>query len=116
MKNQMEIVFTDRRQVRKGSPYRVCRLRLAGRGWPDLDRGRYQDIQAWSDDRSRLALAQWKPLGQAPGFVVVVADRARNGVYRSMRMRGCCQSIRFLGKGQVVALSSTGVIHSFVVP
>ena len=58
MKNKkLKIRFINRQEIRMGSPYRCCGIRLYGAWIPDIPIDEnYQDIKAWSDDGKYLAL------------------------------------------------------------
>ncbi len=84
-------------EIRMGSPYSTCRVRLTGEWVPELpgQGDDFQNLKAWSPDRRFLALVRWATGSNLPGFKVVIISLESRSVTQSRRRKGCCQSIRW---------------------
>lgn len=76
-----------------GSPYKTCKLYLAGEWVPELEQGGWLAVQAHSPDGRYLALARWDTAENTPGFRVVLIDEKQKTAEVSQRIPGCCESI-----------------------
>lgn len=80
-------------EVRMGSPFMTCSVRLQ-LGWvPGLPASDFQDVCAESPDGRHIALVHWLSPGNQPGFVVYTIDTVARSVSVSERQIGCCERL-----------------------
>jgi len=93
----IRVKFVDAVEIRMGSPYSICKVRLTGKWVPKLpgDGDDYQNLRAWSSDGGSLALIRWDHRGNDPGFRVVIVAVAQQRVRMSARVKGCCESLEW---------------------
>lgn len=86
--------FDDCAEIRMGSPFRLCRLRLEGSWIPPVpkDQG-WQNLSATSPDGRFVALIRWDIVANDPGFRVLDVDCSDRKVRTSERIHGCCESL-----------------------
>ena len=86
--------FDDCIEIRMGSRFRICRLRLEGSWIPPVpnDDG-WQNLSATSPDGRFVALVRWDTGGNEPGFQILTVDCRDRTVQTSDRIPGCCQSV-----------------------
>jgi hypothetical protein len=89
-----KVQFFDRREVRMGAPFNVCRVQLSGKWVPSLpENGEgFQDQHAWSPEGKQLALVRWG-LSDDPGFYILIVSFTRKRVTRLGRIKGCCAGL-----------------------
>lgn len=88
-----EVDFLDCGEIRMGSPYNECRIRLT-LGWqPPIPTSGFQDLCAASPDGRYLALVRWDTPNNEPGFIVFTLDNEEQTVSYSPRQRGCCDKL-----------------------
>jgi hypothetical protein len=97
----IRVRFLGATEIRMGSPFRVCRIRLTGTWLPELPVTDWQDVAARRDDGKALALVRWDTSGNVPGFHIVVLDAARRRVRTSRRIFGCCSGLRWVGRTRI---------------
>ena len=85
--------FSDCFEVRMGSPFQMCRLRLEGEWTPNLDELGWLPLCSHSPDGRYLGLVEWDTAKNVPRFRVVVVDMKLKTVERSESISGCCESI-----------------------
>jgi hypothetical protein len=86
--------FDDCAEIRMGSPFRLCRLRLDG-AWIPLvpnDQG-WQNLSAASPNGRFVALVRWDVVGNEPGFRILTVDCDDRTVQTTERIPGCCESL-----------------------
>ena len=88
-------IFSDCIEIRMGSPYNVCNLKLIGEWIPELPAYQWQDKFAYNDDKSIIALVGWRTDNNTPGFVIVTIDSNTKSVTESERYIGCCARIEW---------------------
>jgi hypothetical protein len=89
----MKVGFYDCMEIRMGSAFQICRLRIRGPWIPRLQED-WQDRVAHSPDGRFTALVAWAiDEKNEPGFRIVVLDEQRQRIIRSRRIRGCCEEI-----------------------
>ena len=111
----LEFRFLNREEVRMGSPYNTCRVRLSGDWVPDLPADDWQDLAAWREDHGALALVRWHTPGNRPGFRVWVLDPARRTAWTSDPVEGACIGLAWQGPSQIrwrTSLDTQGVIDA----
>lgn len=86
--------FDDCAEIRMGSPFRLCRLRLEGAWIPPVpnDLG-WQNLSATSPDDRFVALVRWDHVGNNPGFRILTVDCRDRTVRMTERIPGCCESL-----------------------
>lgn len=92
----IQVQFVDPIEIRMGSPYCVCQVKLSGAWVPELPSRDedFQNIEAWSDDGNYLALVQWRISEQnEPGFRILTIAIKERRLKKSRRIRGCCHSL-----------------------
>lgn len=111
--------FLEPVEIRMGSPYCACRVRLSGRWVPELpDYGEgFQNIKAWSPDGNYLALVQWRiSMQNEPGFRIFTIAIQERRITKSRRIRGCCQSLNWDGGAFTYRAHAVNVGRVSVVP
>jgi hypothetical protein len=84
--------FYNRREIRMGSPFNICDLRLQGDYIPDLSGFEFQDIAISSTNRQIVYLIVWSVTDNKPGFKVLKLDEAEQSMVSSSEIKGfCCQ-------------------------
>lgn len=66
-----EVEFLDCGEIRMGSPYNVCRIRLNLSWQPPVPTSDFQDICATTSDGRYLALVRWDTSNNQPGLGLV---------------------------------------------
>jgi hypothetical protein len=89
---KLTVQFIDCSEVRMGSPYDCCNIKLEGSWIPQLPEGDWQNISASSPDGRFLGLVRWSSPGNQPGFYVFTIDLQDRAVRKSSRIKGCCES------------------------
>jgi len=94
-------IFTEVREIREGSPYKICNLQLKGSGWlPALPARVWQNIFTTDAERRYLALVAWDiDKENNPGFNIFVIDAEEKTVNESPRYCGCCSSLAWSAIG-----------------
>jgi hypothetical protein len=87
------VEFVNCSEIRMGSPFVTCGVRLHLDWAPDLPTTGYQDLSAQSPDGRYLALVQWHVRANEPGFVVHTVDTVRHTVSASEPQEGCCERL-----------------------
>jgi len=86
--------FDDCTEIRMGSPFRLCRLRLDGSWIPPVpnDLG-WQNLSATSPNGRFVALVRWDHVANNPGFRILTVDCRDHTVQTTERTPGCCESL-----------------------
>ena len=82
------VTFLNCSEVRMGSPYQVCDIRLQLDWKPDLPGSGFQDLSVESPDGRYLSLVEWHIVDNAPAFVVHTLDTVAHTVRSSPAVRG----------------------------
>ncbi len=98
----LQVAFFNRREIRMGSPYNVCGIRLYGSWVPELPEADWQDIRAYRPDRKVVALVRWDVPGNVPGFRLWILDTIDEMVETSERFPGCCTSLEWKSEEEIV--------------
>src|SRR6266702_8812789 len=85
--------FSHCHEIRMGSPFQICRLRLTGDWTPILEECGWLPLYCRSSDGRYWGLVEWDTAGNMPGFRVVLIDENRKSVDSSRRILGCCESL-----------------------
>ena len=96
MKQSLEIQFINKREIRMGAEFNICKLNIIGKVKPNLSGDDFQDILCWSLDFNFLALVRWNINNNNPGFNVYIINCKQNDVKKSDRIEGCCESIEWV--------------------
>ncbi len=93
----IRVRFIDKMEVRMGSPYAICRVSLSGTWIPELPNNGegFQDVKAWSQDKTTLGLIQWQVNSNEPGFRILSISVQEKQVLTSQRISGCCCSFEW---------------------
>jgi len=90
---KLRVRFEGFEEVRAGSLYQTCKLRLDGDWTPALPADGWIRISAFSPDRRFTGLAHWETRDNAPGFRIVTIDCVERSYEISDRTDGFCQSL-----------------------
>lgn len=93
VKKGLRVRFRNVREIRMGSPYRVCAIAFEGDWIPPLPADDWQDLRAASPDGRHLALVRWNTEGNVPGFHVVRIDTKMRTFHKTRRILGLCKRI-----------------------
>lgn len=93
-----KVEFFDRSEIRMGSPFNICQLRLQLAWSPQLPDGGWQDLWAESPDGRFVALILWHVPENRPGFIVYTLDNLEHTVTRSAPQSGCCEKVWWDGQ------------------
>jgi len=93
MSRALRVTFRNVREIRMGSPYSVCEIRLNGEWVPPLPVTDWQNIKAASPDNRYVALVRWNAAGNQPGFHVVRIDTKARKYHKTKRIAGLCRRI-----------------------
>jgi hypothetical protein len=86
--------FDDCEEVRMGSRFQACRLRLEGSWIPPVPNDEdWQNLSATSPDGRFVALVRWDVGGNEPGFRILTVDCRDRAVQTTERILGCCESV-----------------------
>jgi hypothetical protein len=90
----LQVYFDDCAEIRMGSPFRLCRLRLDGPWIPPVpnDEG-WQNLTASSPNGRFVGLVRWDIVANDPGFRILTVDCRDRTVQTSERGDGCCESL-----------------------
>lgn len=91
----LKVRFSKKEEIRMGSPYNVCRVRITGDWVPDLPETDWQDIRAFRPDGTAVALVRWDTPGNVPGFRLWIVDAEARTVETSPRFPGCCEKLEW---------------------
>ncbi len=93
----LKVEFYDCSEIRMGSPYQICSLRVGG-GWlAKLGDRPWQNKVAHSADGRIVALVYWDIVRNEPGFRVLAINTQSGQITESGRVAGCCDSISWDG-------------------
>jgi len=90
---KLRVRFEGCEEIRMGSPYHACTLRLDGEWTPALPADGWIRISAFSPDRRFTGLAHWDSRDNAPGFRIFTIDCVERNYELSDRIDGYCQSL-----------------------
>src|SRR5687768_7201476 len=71
-KPPFQVKFIDPQEVRMGSPYNLCSIKILGNDKIKLENNAWQDKLAWSKDFQYLVLIKWNFTKNEPGFHFVI--------------------------------------------
>ena len=89
----LRVRFEGCEEIRVGSPYHSCKLRLDGEWAPLLPADGWIRVSAFSPDRRFTGLAHWDTRDTAPGFRIFTIDSGERAYEMSDRFDGYCQSL-----------------------
>lgn len=100
--------FLNAMEIRMGSPFQVCDIKLNGSWVPQLPERNWQDISAASPNGRFLALVA-RDIGDenVPAFRIVLIDKKERRLSQSERIAGCCQSITWIANSLVYETFNT---------
>jgi hypothetical protein len=67
-----QVNFIEPREVRMGSPYNLCSIKVSGSNKLHLEENAWQDKLAWSKDFKYLVLIKWNFEKNEPSFHFVI--------------------------------------------
>lgn len=88
-----EIKFVSVREIRIGSLYNGCDIKLIGQTIIKLEAAWWQDKFAWSDDNNYLVLIKWNLDNNDPGFHFVIFNTRTGISHTSERIMGMVNSL-----------------------
>lgn len=91
----LQIDFINQREIRMGSPYNLCEIRLSGKINIKLENNAWQDLALWTNDNKYLILVKWNLEKNEPGFHFVIFNIATGDNIISERIMGCLNSMEF---------------------
>ncbi len=94
-KEPFKIEFIEPQEIRMGSSYNHCGIKLIGDTKINLENGWWQDTYAWNDNYTKLALVKWNLDNNEPGFHIVIIDVTTGKRQETKRIFGCINSIAF---------------------
>ncbi len=97
----LKIEFYNIGEVRMGSPYNICHLRISADWLLNLPDNDWQDLTAYRNDKEAVALVRWDTPGNCPGFRIVVVDNSKRTIEISDRFHGCCCELRWADNGHI---------------
>ncbi len=104
----MRVRFVDVCEIRMGSPYNGCSLKIDADWDPKLENSEYQNVVCYGPASRFVGLVQWSiSEDNNPGFQIVILDDRERRITRSARIEGCCDGITWRDRG-VHWSSSTG--------
>lgn len=90
----LTVEFYECSEMRMGSPFKGCRIRISGEWSPALPSDCvWQDIMAQNPTGRYTALVYWDTQQNEPGFRVAVLDAEQRTISPSARIEGCCQRL-----------------------
>ena len=95
VRRPLQIDFINPREIRMGSPYNLCEIRLSGGTNIELENNAWQDLALWSDDNKYLILVKWNLEKNEPGFHFVTFNIATGEKAIGERIMGCLNSMDF---------------------
>jgi hypothetical protein len=91
----MRVYFEDVEEIRMGSPYNICDVRITGAWVPDIDLTEFQDLVCYSMNGA-VGLVRWDITPENdPGFRVIIACPREKQTHESAHIAGCCEKIRW---------------------
>ncbi|MBD1397810.1 hypothetical protein H9Q13_11600 [Pontibacter sp. JH31] len=93
VRRPLQIDFINPREIRMGSPYLLCEIKLSGRTNINLENNAWQDLSLWTDDNKYLILVKWNLEKNEPGFNFVIFNIATGDNVISERIMGCLNSM-----------------------
>ena len=97
----IKVEFLNVREIRMGSPYSLCEVRLSGDWVPDLPDWDWQDIMAEREENGLLALVRWDTPGNRPGFRIYIINSTNRSIHVSPRFPGCCKKLYWIKEDQI---------------
>ncbi|QDT66388.1 hypothetical protein V22_36550 [Calycomorphotria hydatis] len=89
----MKVEFINCQEVRMGSPYKICDLKLEGKWVPVLPDEDWQDVICISPCSRFVGLVAWDTQKNEPGFIVYTIDIREQKYSVCDRMSGCCSDL-----------------------
>ncbi len=87
-------IFSKIKEMQHGqAAYDMYRVAIEKNDFPDLDGLLWQDIAAWGNDDSLLALCAWAIEYSVVGFRIYILDLKSKTFKVSKRILGHCQSL-----------------------
>jgi len=90
-----QVYFTDKMEIRMGSPFNHCKLEFEGFNLSDLSKIGFQDICSWGQNHKYLILVKWNIMpNNEPGFNIIALDTEKEEIiFSSERVAGICTSL-----------------------
>ena len=92
MESRLKISFSNRQEIRMGSPYMMADLHLEGLDF-EIPNACWQDKFATSKDRKFIALISFDLSDNEPGFEIYIIDTDKKTITKTERMFGLVNKI-----------------------
>lgn len=98
MTESIKVEFIDKMEIRMGSPFNHCKIKMQGFSLPELGEGGFQDLLSWGNDNKYLVLVKWNVnTRNEPGFNIYVADtNIEEVIFSTDRISGICKSVELI--------------------
>jgi hypothetical protein len=100
VRKPLQIDFINPCEIRMGSPYNLCEIRLTGKTKIKIENNAWQDLALYTKDKRYLILVKWNLEKNEPGFHFVIFNIATGDKVISDRIMGCLNSMEF-EKGKI---------------
>jgi hypothetical protein len=97
MESNIKIIFSNRREIRMGSPYMIADLNLVGLQM-ELPQACWQDKFAISNDNKHIALISFNLSGNEPGFEIYIIDTDKKTITKTERISGLVNRISIINR------------------
>ncbi len=97
MENKLKISFSNRREIRMGSPYMMADLHVEGLDIV-IPKACWQDKFAISKDRNFIALISFELSDNEPGFEIYIINTNKKTITKTKRIFGLINNISIIDK------------------
>ena len=97
MENKLKISFSNRREIRMGSPYMMADLHLIGLNI-EIPNASWQDKFAISNDEKFISLIGFNLSDNEPGFELYIIDTDKKTITKTKRIFGLVNNISIDGR------------------
>ena len=97
METKIKISFSDRREIRMGSPYMRADLKVEGLDLI-IPKACWQDKFAISKDKKFIALVSFDLSENEPAFEIYIIDKDKNTITKTKRIFGLLNKIRIVDR------------------
>jgi hypothetical protein len=95
--HNFEYSFSNRREIRMGSPHNVCDINIKPNNYIELPNYDWQDIGTISKDKKFVCFVAWDIKDNNPGFRLIIINTKSKIIKESERKNGICESIHING-------------------
>ena len=93
MQPPLQVIFNDVVEIRMGSPFNTCNIKLVGDIDLSLPRYSWQDKFAWSKDYKFLILICWANDSFGPAFKIIAINTSTKEILESTSIKGAIISL-----------------------